>query len=91
METNKHGYVPIKLLTETGKQDVLMGCCLWAPNDKHEENWPSKLISICYIVLFYIGGLVTIESHLQSFLSMCFSILNDPLKIGWSPKKDYDS
>lgn len=89
METNKHGYVPIKLLTETGQAGRAHGKLL-VNNDKHEENWPSKLISICYIVLFYRRGLVTIGSHLQSFLSMCF-YTQWPAKDRMITKRDYDS
>lgn len=37
METNKHGYVPIKLLTETGQAGRAHGKLL-VNNDKHEEN-----------------------------------------------------
>lgn len=37
METNKHGYVPKKLLTETGQVGRAHGLLL-VNNDKHEEN-----------------------------------------------------
>lgn len=38
METNKYGYAPIKLLTETGQAGRAHGLLLVSPNDKHEEN-----------------------------------------------------